>query len=316
MVTGRDALTLELFRSVARIRAFELAMIDHVATDGFEGFWHSAIGQEGVQAGAIAAMTPADYLFYTHRGGGYPIARGLPLVRLFGDLFGRTVGTTKGKGGGTPHYFDLELGILGESGVLGSSFTLGAGAALTAQLTGSGRVPVVFFGDGAAARGTFHESLLQAAVWKLPLVLVCENNGFALSAAFETQSPTPNVADRAASYGVPGVIVNGQHAVEVHDVVAEALDRARRGGGPTLIECKTTRVHGHFTGDVQRYRRDLGEQGVAFEDPLEVLRVGLVPSEADVIEAEARAEVEAARREALAAPRPSPSIIFEDVYAP
>jgi TPP-dependent pyruvate/acetoin dehydrogenase alpha subunit len=312
----RYSLTLELFRATARIRAFELAMNAHVAEEGFEGFWHSAIGQEGTQAGTVLAMEPGDYLFYTHRGGGYAIARGLPVVQLFGDLFGRVVGTTHGKGGGTPHYIDVARGIMGESGVLGSSFALGAGAALTSKMSGSGRVAVVFFGDGTAARGTFHEALLQSSVWGLPLVLVCENNGFALSAPFATQSPTENVADRAAGYGVPGVIVDGQRPLEVHDAVSVALDRARAGEGPTLVECKTVRVHGHFTGDPQRYRSDLDGRGVQFVDPLEVLRAGIDPTVADVIEAEAHGEITAARAEALASPRPNPSVIYEDLFAP
>jgi acetoin:2,6-dichlorophenolindophenol oxidoreductase subunit alpha len=145
---------------------------------------------------------------------------------------------------------------------------------------------------------------------------VCENNGFALSAPFATQSPTENVADRAAAYGVPGVVVNGQRPLEVHDAVGAALARARLGKGPTLVECKTVRVHGHFTGDPQRYRSDLDEHGVHFEDPLEVLRAVIDPHVAAAIEAEAHAEIAAAKAEALASPPPDPSVIYQDLFAP
>lgn len=312
----RQALQVELFRQVALMRAFELSMLDHITKQGFEGFWHPGMGQEGLQAGAISAMGPDDYLFYSHRGVGYGIARGLPLVDLFGDLFCRTVGSTGGKGGGTPHYIDLDRGIMGESAVLGSSFVLGAGAALTAKMTKSGRVAVVFFGDGTASRGTFHEALLQSSVWKLPLVLICENNGFALSTTFASQSPTPNIADRAAGYGVPGIVVNGQSPLEVHDVVKDAINRARDGHGPSLIECKTQRFRGHYEGDPQKYREQMAEDSSDFEDPLEVLRASIPDALAASMEREAAAEVEQARQVALAAPRPDPGLIFEDVFSP
>jgi acetoin:2,6-dichlorophenolindophenol oxidoreductase subunit alpha len=205
--------------------------------------------------------------------------------------------------------------VLGQGGTLGSNFVLGAGAAVTAQLQGSDRVCAIFFGDGAAARGTWHEAALQAAVWKLPIVWICENNGWALSARFEDQSPTPNIADRAAAYNVPGVIVDGQDALAVHHAVHEAVGRARAGEGPTLIEAKTLRIRGHYEGDRQKYRDDLTEGVEIPRDPIHLLREHVPADEADRLDDEARAEVEEVFQATLQAPRPDPSIIFEDVWA-
>lgn len=304
-----------LFKTVATIRAFELALQESIAQSGFLGVWHPGLGQEGMHAGAISAMGPEDYVFYTHRGVGHGIARGIPLVEIFGDLFGKSIGSARGKGGGIQHYADPSLGVMGHSGVLGGAFVVGAGAALTAKITNSGRVAVSFFGDGASSRGTFHEAMLQSAIWKLPLVLICENNGYALSTAFERSSPTPNVADRAAAYNVPGVVVDGQSPLEVHRVVSEAIARARAGEGPSLIECKTVRPRGHYEGDRQQYRIDNADKD-AFTDPLDVLRAELDPGRAAEIEEQARAEVLAAREEALAAADPDASVIYDDIYAP
>src|SRR5438067_5183116 len=213
--TTDTALATDLYRVVALVRAVELRLQQHITDQGFGGFWHPGIGQEGLQVGAVAALRPDDYLFYAHRGLGYAVAKGMKLTELLGDLFARVTGSTGGKGAGTAHFVDPSVGVLGQGGTLGSSFTLGAGVAISARLLGTDRVAAIFFGDGAAARGTFHESALQASVWKLPVVWICENNGWAVSAPIAEQSPTENIADRAAAYGVPGVIVDGQDALAV-----------------------------------------------------------------------------------------------------
>jgi TPP-dependent pyruvate/acetoin dehydrogenase alpha subunit len=306
---------VEIYRKVVTVRFAELRIRGHVEAEGFGGFWHPGIGQEGLQVGAIAAMQPADYLYYAHRGLGYAYAKGMDLTALFGDLLGRAVGSTGGKGGGTVHFASAEHGVLGQGGTLGSNFVLGAGTALASQLLGDGRVTVVFFGDGAAARGTWHEAAIQASVWKLPVVWVCENNGWALSARFEDQSPTPNVADRAPAYGMPGVIVDGQDAMAVMDVTAQAIDRARRGEGPTLIEAKTLRIRGHYEGDRQPYRQDQVQGDEIPNDPVHRLGEHIAVEERQAIDAEARRTVEEAFDAALAAPRPDRSVIFEDVWA-
>jgi pyruvate dehydrogenase E1 component alpha subunit len=304
----------ELYLNVATIRAAELRLRRQIEQHGFTGFWHPGIGQEGLQAGAVMAMRPQDNLFYAHRGLGYALAKGMPLNVLFGDLLGRTTGSTGGKGGGTVHFADPERRVLGQGGTLGSNFVMGAGAAISAQLLGEDRVTVVFFGDGAAARGTFHEAALQASVWKLPIVWVCENNGWAVSASFAEQSPTPNVADRAPAYGMPGVVVDGQDPLAVFAATRDAVARASAGDGPTLVEAKTLRIRGHYEGDRQRYRDDLADPEEIPNDPLVKLRALVPAEEAERLDEQARRAVDEAFEEAVAAPRPDPSIIFEDVW--
>jgi TPP-dependent pyruvate/acetoin dehydrogenase alpha subunit len=309
-------LAVSIYRTVAVIRATELRLRAHIAEHGFGGFWHPGIGQEGLQAGAVAALRADDQLFYAHRGLGYALAKGMPLGALLGDLFGRVTGSTGGKGGGTAHFVDPECGVLGQGGTLGSNFVLGAGAAISAQLQNSDRVVAVFFGDGAASRGTFHEAALQASVWKLPVVWICENNGWALSAPIAEQSPTPNIADRAAGYGMPGVVVDGQDALAVHAAVSEAVARARSGDGPTLVEAKTLRIRGHYEGDRQPYRTDLVDGGPEIpRDPVLLLREVLPAELADELDAQAQAHVDEIFAATLAAPRPDPSIVFEGVWA-
>ncbi len=313
MMSRMDA--TELYRQVALVRAIELRLQQHIASEGFGGFWHPGIGQEGVQVGAASALRTDDLLFYAHRGLGYAVAKGMDARALLGDLFGRVTGSTGGKGGGTAHFVDPSIGVLGQGGTLGSSFTLGAGAAVSLVMQGSDRVVAIFFGDGAAARGTFHEAALQASVWKLPVVWVCENNGWALSVPISEQSPTEDIADRASAYGVPGVVVDGQDALAVHAATLEAVERARAGEGPTLIEAKTLRIRGHYEGDRQQYRTDLTDGVEIPRDPIDLLRE-VVPAEvADELDERARAEVEEAYEATLAAPRPDPSIVFEDVWA-
>jgi TPP-dependent pyruvate/acetoin dehydrogenase alpha subunit len=312
-----DAVVLDIYRDVARIRAAERFLEDYIATNGFGGFWHPGLGQEGVQAGAVRALRTDDYLFQAHRGLGYALAKGLSLELIFADLLGRTNGPTGGKGGGTVHFVDKELGILGQGGTLGSNFPLGVGAAMSIQLLGEDKVVAVFFGEGAAARGTFYEAAIEAGVWKLPVVFVCENNGWAISASFAQHSPTEHVADRAAAFGFPGVVVDGQDAIAVYEAVLEAVERARAGGGPTLVEAMTLRIKGHYEGDRQRYREtDNSLEESRARDPLDVLRARLSPSDWEPIDAAARDEVEAAFAAALAAPEAGPEVAYQHVWAP
>ena len=305
---------VQLYAMVARIRAAELLLQRYIAENGFGGFWHPGLGQEGLQAGAVAALRSDDYLFLAHRGLGYALAKGMSMESLLGDLFGRVVGSTGGKGGGTVHFCDPALGVLGQGGTLGSSFVLGAGAAISGQMLGTDRVCAIFFGDGASSRGTWHEAALQASVWKLPIVWVCENNGWAVSARFADQSPTENVADRASAYGVPGVIVDGQDTLAVYEAVTEAVARARAGLGPTLIEAKTLRIRGHYEGDRQKYRDDITLGLDVPRDPIDSLRKVIPADVADQLDAAARDEVERVLASVLASPRADASIIYKDVW--
>jgi pyruvate dehydrogenase E1 component alpha subunit len=312
---GEAEVALDLYRQVSRIRALELLLNRHVKEHGFGGFWHPGLGQEAVQAGAVSALRREDYLFYAHRGLGYALVKGMAPEVLLGDLFGRTGGSVGGKGGGTVHFVAPELGVLGQGGTLGSNFVLGAGAATSVQLLGEDRVVAVFFGDGAAARGTFHEAALQASVWKLPVVWVCENNGWHLSAPFSSQSPTEDVAERAAAYGMPGVVVDGQDAVAVRAATLEARERARAGEGPTLVEAKTLRIRGHYEGDPQRYRDDIADGLEVPRDPLKILRERVPAERADALDAAAEAEAAAALEAALAMPKAGPEVVTEDVWS-
>jgi acetoin:2,6-dichlorophenolindophenol oxidoreductase subunit alpha len=315
-VSTETAQAAELYRLVALTRAVELRLQQHIAEEGFGGFWHPGIGQEGLQVGAVAALRRDDLLFYAHRGLGYALAKGMALEAMLGDLFGRTTGSTGGKGGGTVHFVDPEIGVLGQGGTVGSNFVLGAGAAVSQQLLGTDRVVAIFFGDGASARGTWHEAAIQAAVWKLPVVWICENNGWAVSAPIAEQSPTEDIADRAAAYGVPGVVVDGQDALAVHAATAEAVARARAGEGPTLVEAKTLRIRGHYEGDRQQYRTDLTAGVELPRDPVEVLREHVPAEEADALDDAARERVEEAFAATLAAPRPAADdVVFRDVWA-
>ena len=309
-----DVSATELYAMVARIRATELRLQQYIADHGFGGFWHPGLGQEGIQAGAVATLRPDDYLYYAHRGLGYGLAKGMKLETLLADLFGRVTGSTGGKGGGTVHFVDPDLGVMGQGGSLGSNFVLGVGTAVAGQMLGTDRVTMIFFGDGASSRGTWHEAAIQASVWKLPIVWVCENNGWALSARFSDQSPTPNVADRAAAYGVPGIIVDGQDAVAVYEVTRDAVARARAGEGPTLIEAKTLRIRGHYEGDRQKYRDDLTLGNEVPRDPIHLLREVVAADVADQLDEAARVEVEAALQTTLDTPRADPSIVFKDVW--
>jgi TPP-dependent pyruvate/acetoin dehydrogenase alpha subunit len=308
-------LVLDLYRTISRIRACELRIREQVETEGFGGFWHPGIGQEGLQAGAVANLRPDDYLFYAHRGLGYVVAKGMSLDKIFGDLFGRTTGSTGGKGAGTVHFVDRELGILGQGGTLGSNFVLAVGVGVSIQLLKQDRVCMVFFGDGASARGTFYEAGIEAAVWKLPIVFVCENNGWAVSASFRDHSPTEHVSDRAAAFAIPAQVVDGQDALAVYGAVHEAVRRARSGEGPSLVEAMTLRIRGHYEGDRQRYRDEAApDDEFRSRDPLEVLRARLDGVDTGAIDEEERRAVHEAFDRALAAPRPDPSIVYRDLW--
>lgn len=306
-------LAVDIFTVMARARAIEDAVQIHIRDHGFAGFWHPGKGQEGAVAGAVAAMRDDDYLFYQGRGATWPLAKGMAMGPIIGDLLGKVTGSTGGKGAGVPHWADPALGIMGEGATLGSVYPVAAGAALSAQMRGTGQVALADFGDGTAARGTFHETLLEASRWKLPLVYFCENNGISVTTSFESVSPTRTIAERATAYGIPGVRVDGHDAVAVYHATKAAIDRARDGKGPSLIEAVVTRVGGHWEGDAQKYRPE--DFLSTYRDPLDIMRSRLDAALADQIVAAARAEVAEALAEAEAAPLPDPSVILKDVFA-
>jgi acetoin:2,6-dichlorophenolindophenol oxidoreductase subunit alpha len=317
-----NALTLELYEKMQRCMVWEQRLLRMIDEGLVSGFFHAGRGQEGAQIGAVAAMKPGDYLLYAHRGCGYMVARGMPMDTLFADFIGNIEGSTRGLGAGIVHIAWPELGILGQSGTVGGCFPIAAGAALSARYRGTDQVTLCFFGDGTANRGTFHEAANAAGVWKLPVVWFCENNGWAVSTSFENSSSVKRISDRGAAYGMPGVTVDGQDVLAVHQVTLEAIERARRGDGPTLIEAITQRFRGHFEGDPDNYRdrADLDELRRQ-RDPIlllakRILDAGEAREDAlRRIDQRIAAEVEAAAVEALKGHKPGRERIFEFVYA-
>lgn len=316
----RDQL-LEVYRIMRLIRSFEEKLSDLVMAGDLAGFLHLYAGQEAVAAGVCAHLTNADMVTTTHRGHGHCIAKGVDINGMMAELFGRSTGICKGKGG-SMHIADLDRGMLGANGIVGSSIPLATGAALSAQIKETGGVAVAFFGDGASNQGQFHESLNLAAVWKLPVVYVVENNGYGEATPMEFVTPTTDLAERAKAYAMPGVIADGMDFFDVYEKSGEAIARARAGDGPTLLECKTYRYFGHYVGDSLKYRtKEEAEEVRRTRDPLDKFERRVL-DDGDVIEGDLRAidegvgvAIEAAVGAAKDAPFPTVDDLLTDVYA-
>lgn len=315
----------ELLRSIlttmVRIRTFEETMEELYKTGRVPGFLHLYIGEEAIAAGVCAALRPDDYITSTHRGHGHAIAKGARLDRMAAELLGKATGTCRGKGG-SMHVADFGKGMLGANGIVGGGFGIAVGAALSATLRGTGQVAVCFFGDGAANKGTFHEALNFAAIRRLPAIFVCENNQFAQFTTVKYDLPVPDVASRAVGYAMPGLVVDGNDAVAVHEAAAAAVLRARGGEGPSLLEMKTYRWRGHYVGDPEKYRSREEVESWRARCPIRALERALLERDlatameiADIWSA-ARAEMEAAIRFAEESPLPDPSEAFVDLFAP
>jgi len=310
----------ELLRLMFLIRAFD-SSLPQLYTQGLSrGSSHAAIGQEAVAVGACSVLQRADYITSTHRGHGHAIAKGADVRLMMAELFGRSEGYCKGKGG-SMHIADFSIGMLGANGIVGGGFGLAAGAALSAHLLGEERVALCFFGDGAINQGVFHEVANLAAIWQLPLILLCENNQFAMSARASDMTAIPNIADRATSYGFPGVSVDGMDVLAVREVVHDAVVRARAGEGPTLIVAACFRFAGHFSGDTMKYRTAEEAEPWLAKDPVRQFREHLDGSgavsaaEAEQLEREAQAAIEEAIAFATASPLPEPEDAWADLYA-
>lgn len=242
---------VELYRTMLRIRRFEERVMDLYARQMVMGIVHLYIGEEAVATGVCANLRKDDYITSTHRGHGHCIAKGGDLRLMMAELFGRSRGYCRGKGG-SMHIADFNLGILGANGIVGAGMPIAGGAGLSIKLRGTDQVAVSFFGDGACNQGSFHESLNLAAVWKLPVIFVCENNQYAISAAQKRVGAIEDYYLRKAAYGIEGCKVDGNDVLAVYQAASEAVARARRGEGPTLIECKTYRWRGHYEGEADR----------------------------------------------------------------
>jgi pyruvate dehydrogenase E1 component alpha subunit len=312
----------EMLRRMLRIRLFEERAAEIHAAAQIPGPLHTSVGQEAEIVGACMALRDDDYMTGNHRSHGHPIGKGAELAPLMAELQGKKTGVCRGKGG-SMHLAVFEVGSLGESGIVGAGMPVAAGAALSAQLRGTDQVCLSFFGDGAANCGPFHEALNLAAIWKLPVVYLCENNGYALTSAQSQTTAVADIAQRAGSYNIPGVIVDGQDVLAVHEAVSAAVARARAGQGPTLVEAKTYRFreHAEFGGlELELYRADAEIIAWQAKDPIELyserLRSmgNLIDSEFEAIQCEVKAEVEAAVQFAQASALPDPSELFEDLF--
>jgi pyruvate dehydrogenase E1 component alpha subunit len=311
-------LLLSIFETALLSRRFEERIIQMSLAGEIPATLHPGAGQETGQVAAIAALGPDDKVLYGHRGLAYWLARGVSMEAILADIANRVGGTNNGKGGAM-HVVDVPHGVLGESGTVGGGFVISVGVGMALKRAGKGQVVMHFFGDGTSNRGTFHESLNWAALQKLPCVYVCENNGFAVSVPTSVSTSVADIASRATGYGVPGVVVDGSDAAAVYEVAREAVDRARAGKGPTLIESKLTRLMGHYIGDQQLYRADRDQ--VAGKDPLPKLQKlledagALTAEKLAAMESDFKARIESAVTTVMAAPLLPRESAFQDLYA-
>ncbi len=309
-----------MHRTMCRIRYFEEAASAKYKDGDLPGFIHLSIGQEACAVGVCATLEASDYITSTHRGHGHCLAKGGDAKRMMAELFAKEAGYSQGRGG-SMHIADVSVGMLGANGIVGQSMPLGVGAALTAQVKGSGAVAVAFFGEGASGAGVAHEAMNMAALWRLPLVFFCEANRYAELSPYEIHVPLANVADRAPAYDMPGVTIDGGDAVAVYETMTEAVARARGGQGPTLVEAKTYRWHGHYEGDPQRYKPEGETEAEKARDPIRrfeaVLKESFGVDSADLKAAhtEEIAAIDAAVAFAEASADPAPDGLTANVYA-
>lgn len=316
-----DEQAVRLYRTMATIREFEDEVYRRFLEGDIYGTTHLCQGHEAVSAGVAAALRPQDYVMVTYRGHGHCIARGIDLYALFAELMGRGDGVCGGRSG-SMHLKSVEKGVLGSFAIVGAGLPAAVGAAFSARYQGEDRVAVAFFGDGAANIGAFHEALNLAAVWRAPVVFVCENNLYGEYTRIDETSLVTDVAKRAGAYGMPGVIVDGNDVAAVYESASQAVERARAGKGPTLLECKTYRHRGHSRTDPATYRPKEEVEWWLARDP--ILRLGnhlvqrgvLTQAELDEIRSSARDEVLQAAKAAHAAPWPDLSAAADGVYAP
>jgi len=313
---------LDMYRKMVRIRKFETRVEELHVQGILPGLKHLYIGEEAVAVGVASCLREDDYIGSTHRGHGHLIAKGGDVKLMMAELYGKKTGYCKGKGG-SMHIADINIGILGANGIVAANIPIVGGAALSAKLRGTDQVAVSFFGDGGANEGIFHEGLNLASVWKLPAVFVCENNQYAISTSQSTTCAVAKIADRASSYGMPGFTVDGTDVLSVYEVTSKAVARARKGEGPTLIECRTYRFKGHYVGEgsreltyrsqeevekwqkmcpVKRFKSYLVKEGIFTESFLED------------IDHQIGEEIEEAVRFAEGSPYPLPEDALEDLF--
>lgn len=311
---------VEIYRKMLEIRHFEEKVFDLYGQNLVPGTIHLYAGQEAVAAGVCATLRKDDYITSTHRGHGHCIAKGAKLERIMAEILGKKTGYCKGKGG-SMHIADFSVGMLGATAVVGAGIPIATGAGLSIKLRKTDQVVACFFGEGASNQGTFHEGINMASIWRLPVLFVCENNLYAMGTRQSRVMAVENVADRATAYGIPGRVVDGNDVLAVYDVAHEAVERARKGKGPTLIECKTYRHKGHSRFDPATYRSKKEVEEWLTRDPVSTFKTKLLgmkavtEKRAKELEESVIADVEKAVKYALESPYPEPEEALEDLYA-
>ncbi len=313
----------QLYETMSMIRKFEECVKHDFLAGEIPGFAHSYIGEEAIATGICAALRKDDVIASTHRGHGHCVAKGADVNRMMAEIFGKKTGLCQGRGG-SMHIADFGIGMLGANGVVGGGYNLATGAALAFKnVLKTDQVAVVFFGDGASNRGTFHEAMNVASAWKLPVIFVNEMNCWASTTPYRTTCNVENISDRAAGYHVPGVVVDGQDPFAVYEAAKTAVERARAGEGPTFLECKTYRIEGHFIGDPELYRKKEETMKIFHDtDPLKKFREKMAAmgdlvtaAECDAIDAKCDAKIVEAKKFAMESEYPDESEYMKYVYA-
>jgi pyruvate dehydrogenase E1 component alpha subunit len=310
---------LWIYKVMNEIRFFEEKAYEFFAANKLRGSVHLYTGEEAVASAIISQLSDEDYITSTHRGHGHGIAKSGDLKAAMSELMGKETGFCHGRGG-SMHIADLKKGNLGANAIVGGGIPIAVGGALAQNYLGKDNVTVAFFGDGASNQGTFHESINLASVWKLPVIFVCENNGFGISVPVKQSTSVKDVSMRAAGYNIPGVSVDGNDVFAVYEAAEKAIKRAREGKGPTLIECKTYRWRGHWTGDPEVYRTKEDVKAWMEKCPIRRMRAALLEdkiateAELDAIEKKAIADVEEAAEFAVNSPEPDTATVMDNVY--
>lgn len=309
-----------MYQKMLEIRQFEDQVHEQFAKGILPGFVHLYAGEEAVAVGVCAHLNEKDSITSTHRGHGHCIAKECDLNGMMAEIYGKATGLCKGKGG-SMHIADLDKGMLGANGIVGGGFPLACGAALTAKYKKTDNVSVCFFGDGANNHGTFHEGINLAAIWKLPVIFIAENNGYGEATPFTYASSCKTIADRAIGYDIPGVRVDGKDVLAVYQAAEEAIERARRGEGPSLIECVTYRNYGHFEGDAQKYKKEQDkkvhqkEKDAILQFKNYILQENLLgDKELEAVEKSVEEAIKQAVKFSEESPYPNASDLLTDVY--
>jgi pyruvate dehydrogenase E1 component alpha subunit len=319
-MTKRDQEYLSYYRKMVTIRQFETLAAELFAASKIPGFIHLSIGQEASAVGVCSCLRADDYLTTTHRGHGHMIAKGADLKKMVAELFGKRTGYCKGKGG-SMHIADFKLGILGANGVVGGGLPIITGAGFSIKMRKTDQVAVCFFGDGASNRGSVHEAMNMASIWKLPVIFVVENNRYASTTPQKYACSVRDISSRASAYNMPGVSVDGNNLLKVRNVAVAAVERARKGKGPSMIENKTYRIRGHFEGDPQAYRseaeitawKNKNDPVKRFADYLNRSKI-LTPELKKKVSDEIAAELENAVAFADESPLPDPAEATQDLF--